>query len=215
MQTLPVDIIVSILSQDPSLLGIAHYLSKSIAIKARPIQLIKLIHNDPTHSETKLIASAIKGLCTKESPLSSRAYIHYSVVSLMHIRYNTTVRDNMYFSGHGGNVWAYDDDGVRRSLPIRADLYAVKKVYQHRGGHRVDAVALVQQNLDRFLLRTKTVADVIAIHAFLLMHMLILGYSVPKFTWEIRNFNAPSLCAHPFVLGQVGEWYDIVGASLA
>ena len=213
MQTLPVDIIVSILAQDNRLLGMAHYLSKSIAKKARPIQLIKLIRNDPTFLEIGMFAltGAPFGCCTKESPRSNRTYSCYSVcVPKSGFARHTIVSDNIYYNGHGGDIQCYDVGSTEPYVPpIRADLYITQRIYQRRGGD-----VSVKIDLDKFLYRVKTVADVVAIHAFLSMHILILGHDIPNFLCHIPRFEDPSLCAHPTILEQVGEWYRIVSLSL-
>lgn len=218
MQTLPVDIIVSILSQDNQLLGTAHYLSKSIAKKARPIQLKKLIHNPPSTSEIPLITErASKGYCVRESPRPDIThYACYSVCTIGHAQNKFTLVTNdlygMYDTEDAMFPGARDKTGTYFCLPFRSDLYAAKAIFHRRGG---DASALVRRMLEELLFRTKTVADVIAIHAFLSMHMVILSHDIPTFEWGIDvKFNDPGLCAHPVILQQVGEWYDIVQSSL-
>lgn len=216
MQTLPVDIIVTILSQDNRLLSMAHYLSKAIAKKSRPIQLQMLIHNHPTASEVELVAKRnAKGYCIQESPRLDRTYVCYSVCVIGNLGKHTITNKDGYImrdnNGKRMGTWVRDIDGdVSYRVPVQCDLYTAKEIYRHRGG---DSVLISQRNLYEFLHRVKTGADVIAIHAFLSMHMLILGYDIPNFSWDVR-FEDPSLCVHPTILEQVGEWYRIVHLSL-
>lgn len=163
---LTTDCIVYILAQDRRLLGMAHYLSKAIAIRARPFQLRMLMNNRFTLNECSSVYSPAGFYRQVRHP--SRVLIWICEIC---------IDDEWWSIGiakENGRVCVRVEETISIRLAVEAgdqpDLYTSRELYRARGATLDRARELVIRTLDEMYHTKRTLGDVMHLYAFLLLH---------------------------------------------
>ena len=214
---LPIDVIVSILAQNPRLLGMAHYLSKDIAKKARPVQLRILAHKPFTYREMRE--------CREPFAIADTQPIQGGK---MHVRYASYFLEDTIWRlavGPSGVIGTMNYKLFRWSKPFgqkppcathQPDLHTSILLHQRRG--QDDALRLVKETLEDRYKQKRTLGQVVSLHAFLLIHMIMLGdYRKPFIVARLNGDMDASWQSVPgahALIKDIDAWYEIVKHTL-
>ena len=216
---LPSDVIVSILSQNSRILGMAHYLSKEIAIKARPLQMRLLAHKSFTHREMSMCHGPLAMAETRaiDNVGAHRYYAFYFSESMtwkIHAGHALGTRQ-VYYKLYR---WFSTSNFLPVLVTHQPDLYTSCSLHQQRGHCRGEALRLVRETLEDRYRQKDTLGQVVSLHAFLLIHMVMLGkYREPHVIARLNGdmgapwYDDPNSFA---LIKEIKEWYSEIKATL-
>ena len=167
--TLPIDVLVWILAQHPRLLAMTCYLSKDISAKARSLRTKYLIYKPflprefgcPTRFPTPVGMYMANGTKWCRSP--------YAWVRLLGKAWYVVLPrkdQNKYFAG---TEFPWYPEIMTERQP---DLYTSRELYRRRGVE--DPQRMVREILCEKYQKHETLLELLTLHAFLLMHRVLL-----------------------------------------
>lgn len=216
---LPIDVIVSILAQNSRLLGMAHYLSKEIAIKARPLQMRLLAHKSFTHCEMSMCRGPLAMAETRaiDNVGTYRYYAFYFSESMTWKIHTGTEWGNhqRYYKLYR---WFSPSNFLPTLVTHQPDLYTSCSLHQQRGHCRGEALKLVRETLEDRYSQKDTLGQVVSLHAFLLIHMVMLGkYREPHVIARLNGDMGAPWHDDPnsfALVKEIEEWYAEIKATL-